>query len=81
MHSACMKSIQVRDVPEKTHAVLRRRAAETGMSLQEYLLSILNDLASRPTVAEVLARAGGRSGGRIGLKNAAELLRTERDQR
>jgi hypothetical protein len=51
------------------------------MSMQEYLLSILNDFASRPTVAEVLARAGGRSGGRVGLKGAAEHLRAERDRR
>jgi hypothetical protein len=80
MHTACMKSIQVRDVPEETHAVLRQRAAEAGMSLQEYLLSVLNDLASRPTVAEVLARAGGRSGGRVGLRNATALVRRERDK-
>jgi len=80
-HNACMKSLQVRDVPEQTHAVLRRRAAEAGMSLQEYLLSVLNDLASRPTVSEVLARAGGRSGGKGGLAAAAAQLRAERDAR
>jgi hypothetical protein len=49
--------------------------------MQEYLLSILNDLASRPTVAEVPARASGRSGGRVGLKGTAEHLRAERDRR
>jgi plasmid stability protein len=81
MHHAHTKNVQIRGVPDKTHAVLRRRAAEAGMSMQEYLLSILNDLASRPTVAEVLARAGGRSGGRVGLEGAAEHLRAERDRR
>ena len=73
-----MKSIQVRNVPERTHAVLRKRAAEAGMSLQEYLLTTLNELASRPTVEEVLARAAGRAGGRVPLSVAARDLRAER---
>lgn len=76
-----MKTIQVRNVPEGTHAVLRRRAAEAGMSLQEYLLDLLEDSAARPTVEEVLARAGRRRGGRIGLVAAARDLRVERSRR
>jgi plasmid stability protein len=76
-----MKTVQVRDLPDETHAVLRRRATEAGMSLQEYLLATLNELAQRPTVHEVLARAGGRSGGRVGFDAAASHLRTERDER
>jgi antitoxin FitA len=78
MYSASMKSLQIRNVPERTHAVLRKRAAEAGTSLQEYLLATVNDLAARPTVVEVLARAGGRDGGRIGLSAAAAHLRVER---
>lgn len=73
-----MRTIQVRQVPDETHAVLVRRAAEAGQSLQEYLLATLNDLAARPTVEEVLARAGGRAGGRVGLSAAARQLRSER---
>ena len=42
---AGMKTVQVRNVPEQTHLVLRRRAAEAGMSLQEYLLTVLKELA------------------------------------
>lgn len=76
-----MKSIQIRVVSEETHAVLRRRAAEAGMSLQEYLRSLLDEVAARPTVREVLARAGGRAGGRVGLAAAAAHLRAERDAR
>jgi hypothetical protein len=44
MHHAHTKNVQIRGVPDKTHAVFRRRAAEAGTSMQEYLLSILNDL-------------------------------------
>lgn len=51
------------------------------MSMQEYLVALLDEVASKPTVAEVLRRAGGRAGGRIGLRDAAEELRAERDAR
>jgi plasmid stability protein len=75
------KNIQVRDVPDRTHEVLRRRAAEAGMSLQEYLVATLNDVAARPSVAEVLARAGGRSGGRVGFSTAVKDVRSARGAR
>jgi predicted nucleic acid-binding protein len=75
-------SIQVKDVPADVHAVLRKRAANNGMSLQEYLLAHLVEEASTPTLDEVLDRAGGRSGGSVLLDVAvaayvalAELLR------
>ncbi|MGH3930177.1 MAG: FitA-like ribbon-helix-helix domain-containing protein [Pseudonocardiaceae bacterium] len=74
-----MPSIQVRHVSSGTHAVLRRRAAELGLSMQEYLVTLLDEFASKPTVEEVLRRAGGRAGGRIGLRQAADELRADRD--
>jgi plasmid stability protein len=55
------RSIQIRDVPEDVHAVLRARAAAARMSLSEYLLQIVEQHARRPTIAEVLERAGSRS--------------------
>lgn len=61
--------------------MLRRRAAEAGMSLQEYLRGRLIAEASHSTVAEVLRRAGGRDGGQVPLKIAAAVLRRERDRR
>jgi len=76
-----MKNVQIRNVPDRTHHVLRRRAADSGKSLQEYLLALMNEFARRPTVEEVLARAGGRSGGRFTLASAAADLRSERDAR
>ncbi|MBW3601354.1 MAG: hypothetical protein KY434_01485 [Actinobacteria bacterium] len=74
-----MKVVQVRNVPEETHAVLRRRAAEAGMSLQEFLLAHLNDFARRPTVAEVLAGAGQRAGGHFSVERVVADLRAERE--
>lgn len=57
------KAIQIRDVPDDVHAVLRTRAAAAGMSLSHFLLDELTEMARRPTVAEVLARARARHGG------------------
>ena len=33
-----MTNVQIKGVPEETHAVLRQRAANAHQSLQEYLL-------------------------------------------
>ncbi|MFZ4584084.1 MAG: FitA-like ribbon-helix-helix domain-containing protein [Acidimicrobiia bacterium] len=76
-----MPSVQIKDVPESTHAVLRARAAAAHQSLQEYLRSKLIEEASRPTVAEVLDRAGGRSGGALSFESAARTVRGDRDRR
>jgi len=76
-----MPSIQVKDVPREVHAVLRRRAAAAGQSLQEYLLERLTEDAQAMTVDELLDRAGGRAGGRADFKAAAKAVRAERDGR
>ena len=65
-----MPSVQIKDVPEQTHAVLRQRAAAAHQSLQEYLRARLVEEASRPTLDEILDRAGGRAGGSVPLKAA-----------
>jgi plasmid stability protein len=80
-YGAMAKSIQIKDVPDETHAVLRRRAAAARQSLQEYLRSRLIAEASAPTVEEVLERAGGRAGGSVPFAAATELLREERARR
>lgn len=47
-----MPSVQIKNVPEETHAVLRARAARAHQSLQEYLLANLIEQVSRPTMQE-----------------------------
>jgi antitoxin FitA len=76
-----MPSIQVKDVPDDVHAILRRRAVVAGKSLQEYLLARLVEEARTPTLDEVLDRAGGRAGGRAGFKAAVKAVRAERESR
>jgi len=74
-------SVQIKDVPEETHAVLRQRAARAHQSLQEYLRSRLIEEAATPTLEEVLERAGNRSGGSVSLAAAVKAVRVDRDRR
>lgn len=76
-----MHSVQVKNVPDDVHAVLRERAAASGRSLQEYLLARLIDEARQPTVDQVLARVSGQHGGRARLTDAVEHLRSDREGR
>lgn len=76
-----MTTIQIKNVPEEAHAVLRRRAAAAGQSLQEYMLTWIEQATARPTVDEVLERAGHRSGGHLSADAVVRQLREERDQR
>ena len=76
-----MPSVQIKDVPEKTHRVLRERAARAHQSLQEYLRSRLIADASQPTIEEVLERAGTREGGKVSFSSAVSHIRAERDRR
>lgn len=76
-----MTSVQIKNVPEETHQVLRQRAAESHQSLQEFLLRLLIQEAGRPTSAEVFARIDTFSGGNLTLEDAAELVRADRDSR
>jgi antitoxin FitA len=73
-----MPSIQIKDVPPETHAVLRRRAATAGQSLQEYLRGRLIEEASTPTVDEILDRAGGRAGGSVPFAAAIDAQDADR---
>lgn len=80
-HNGAMPTIQVKDVPEQTHRILRLRAAEAHQSLQEYLRAKLIAEASKPTLDEVLDRIDHSSGGRAPLKTTTELIRDDRDRR
>jgi hypothetical protein len=75
-----MPSVQIKDVPADVHAVLRQRAAAAGQSLQEYLLGRLVADARRPSLDELLDRAGGRAGGSTGFGDAARSIRADRDE-
>jgi len=48
--------IQIRNVPDDVHRTLKSRAALAGMSLSDYLLRHIREVAERPTLEEALAR-------------------------
>ena len=75
-----VRSVQIKNVPDDVHRVLRRRAAAAGQSLQKYLLSRLTAEARQDTLDDVLDRAGGRAGGSVPFSNAIETLRSDRDR-
>jgi antitoxin FitA len=54
------KTIQVRDVPDDVHAVLRASAAAAGTSLSGYVLGELERVTRRSSNAEVLLRSAQR---------------------
>ena len=48
--------IQIRNVPDELHRRLKVRAAERGTSLSEFLLAEVEEIADRPTLAELMER-------------------------
>ncbi len=60
---ACHMSamIQIRNVPDDLHRRLKSRAALAGMSLSDYLLKEIREVAERPTMEELRARLAARS--------------------
>ena len=79
--NGAMPSVQIKDVPDDTHRVLRERAARAHQSLQEYLRSRLIADANQPTLDEVFDRVATRNGGKVSFTDAVSHLRAERDRR
>ena len=75
--------LQVRNLPDDVHLKLKRRAADAGMSLSDYVGRELARLVSTSTVAEVMAWAETNQTGltRADLDEVLEEFRAERDAR
>ena len=71
------KMLQVRNVPDELHQTLKVCAAERGMTLSDYVLSELEEIAGKPTLAEWVDRLRDRPGSDIG-NLAVELIREHR---
>lgn len=72
-------AIQLRNVPAALHRKLKSRATRAGMSLSDYLLGEIRQVAERPTLEELRTRLHGRSGTSPSIP-PAEAVRTERDR-
>jgi plasmid stability protein len=74
------KMVQLRNVPETLHRTLKSRAALAGMSLSDYLLSEIREIAERPTLAELRSRLQARKPANAEM-DTARLVREEREAR
>jgi len=72
------KMIQLRNVPDGLHRRLKARAAMAGMSLSDYLLAEIKEIAQRPTLAEFRERLHQREPISVPI-DSARLVREERD--
>jgi hypothetical protein len=74
------KMIQIRNVPDELHRRLKSRAAETGMSLSDYLLAEIRRSAERPTSEDIWRRRRARAAVSPAIA-PAEAVRQEREGR
>jgi plasmid stability protein len=74
------KMIQIRHVPDTLHRRLKACAATAGMSLSDYLLREIRQVAERPTLAELRTRLELRAAV-TPSPSPAEVIRAERERR
>jgi hypothetical protein len=72
--------IQIRNVPDALHRKLKSRAALAGMSLSDYLLREIRQVAEQPTMEEMRQRLRGRSPVTPSI-DPTDIIRAERDSR
>jgi plasmid stability protein len=74
------KMIQIRNVPDVLHRRIKSRAALEGLSLSDFLLKEIQQLAERPTLKELAARLATRTPVHYKI-SPAQILREERSRR
>ena len=74
------KMIQVRNVPDRLHRELVRRARARRQTPTDYIQGILEREVARPPAEEVFERIARRPRVRLG-RRAADLIREERAHR
>jgi plasmid stability protein len=75
-----MSMVQIRNVPDDLHRELKVRAAQAGMTLSDYLLQEMRNLAVRPTMREWAEEVRKLEPVEVGI-SPAEAIRAERDRR
>ena len=72
--------IQIRNVPEVLHRRLKSRAALEGLSLSDFLLKEIEQVAKRPTIKELVERLATRTPVHYEI-SPAQILREGRSRR
>jgi plasmid stability protein len=77
-----MTSVQIRNVPDTVHQRLKVKAAQSGRSLNEYLLAQLEHVATRPELTDLAERIRARDSYEIpSRENVLEAIRDGRARR
>lgn len=78
-----MATIQIKHVPDDVHRKLRTRAANSGKSLQQYMLDVVSRQADIATIEELIARkrAEAIAYGEVDLDRdmIVEIIRADRE--
>ena len=72
------KMTQIRNVPDDLHRTLKVRAAKAGMTLSGFLLSEIEQVAEKPTLAEMMERLSHDPPVEVD-ETPAEIIRRMRD--
>lgn len=71
-------NLHVRDLPDDLHETLVRRSGAAGMSLRQYVVSVLAEHVALPTVDEWLADVAAAPRTRLGM-SGAQAVRQARE--
>lgn len=74
-----MSAIQVKRVPPDLHDAIRRRAQEEGLTVSDYILSVLRRDLATPTLRAWLARL--EEDEPVSISSAADVVNAERAAR
>ena len=76
-----MTAITIRDVPDPTLEALKLKAAQSGRSLQAYLLDLVTRDASTPSLAEMMARLDRETYSEIATADILDAIDGARERR
>ncbi len=74
-----MPMIQIRNVPDGLHRQLKARAAQSGMTLSDYLLTEIREVAVKPSMHQWLDRVSRREPVETSL-TSSEAIHLERER-
>jgi plasmid stability protein len=74
------KMIQIRNVPDEMHRLLKMRAAAEGISLSDYIKRELDIVSNKSTWDEVDARRKARGPSKVKSETIVQILRESRGE-
>lgn len=74
------KMIQIRNVPDEMHRLLKMRAAAEGISLSDYIKRELDIVSGKSTWDEVDARIKARGRSKVKSETIVQILRESRGE-